>query len=290
MAISDSQKVDYLWKKLGYGATKTDTNARKKAPNEAIVSPLLIRGDKIWNKAADIPTVIPTADAYPVGVYLGASSVETSEDGTATNNRTWKTGLTDWIPPEFGPTYQVKVYVDNPSASDPTSTGTQIFATGSGNDDEWFFDYQSGVLHFISTNLPSSISDSKTVYISGARYVGTFGQPASFETLSANVISSTTITANTITSNVFVAQTISTNTITSNTISANVITANTLNLENPLETQYGGTGLDAFTQNGILFASDNSTLAFVTGTSGKIMQINSSGEPIFDDLNGGDYS
>lgn len=286
MAISDSQKVDYLWKKLGYGATKTDTNARKKAPNEAIVSPLLIRGDKIWNKAADIPTVIPTADAYPVGVYLGSSSVETTEDGTATNNRTWKTGLTDWIPPEFGSTYQVKVYVDNPSASDPTSTGTQIFATGSGNDDEWFFDYQSGVLHFISTNLPSSISDSKTVYISGARYVGTFGQPASFETLTANVFSAVTADIEeSVTTNTVVAQTITTNTIT-----ANVITANSLVLDTPLPANSGGTGLDTFTQNGILFATDSSTLSFVTGTSGKIMQINSSGEPIFDDLNGGDYS
>ena len=37
MTISDTQKVDYLWKKLGYGKAKTDTNANKKAPNEAIV-------------------------------------------------------------------------------------------------------------------------------------------------------------------------------------------------------------------------------------------------------------
>ena len=41
MAITDAKKVDYLWKKIGYGATKTDTNAAKKAPNEAIASPLL---------------------------------------------------------------------------------------------------------------------------------------------------------------------------------------------------------------------------------------------------------
>ena len=27
MAITDAKKVDYLWKKLGYGVTKTDTNA-----------------------------------------------------------------------------------------------------------------------------------------------------------------------------------------------------------------------------------------------------------------------
>ena len=41
MAITDAKKVDYLWEKLGYGATKTDTNAAKKGPNEAIASPLL---------------------------------------------------------------------------------------------------------------------------------------------------------------------------------------------------------------------------------------------------------
>lgn len=285
MAIADNQKVDYLWKKLGYGATKTDTNDRKKAPNEAIVSPLLLRGDKIWSKAGDIPTVIPTTDTTIITVYLGSDSVETTEDGTATNNRTWKTGLGDWIPPEFGSTYQVKVYIDNPSASDPTSTGTQVFATGSGNNDEWFFDYQSGVLHFISDNLPSSLSESKTIYISGARYVGVFGQPASFESLTANTFDAVTVDAETLVSNVVTAQTITTNVIT-----ANVITANTLLLDTPLPANSGGTGLDSFVQNGILFASDTSTLAFVTGTTGKILQINNSGEPVFDDLNGGDFN
>jgi hypothetical protein len=57
MAITDSKKVDFLWKKLGYGATKTDTNAAKKAPNEAISSPLLLRGDKVWQQADTIPEV-----------------------------------------------------------------------------------------------------------------------------------------------------------------------------------------------------------------------------------------
>ena len=33
MAISDTQKVDYLWKKIGYAATKTDTAANKAQPN-----------------------------------------------------------------------------------------------------------------------------------------------------------------------------------------------------------------------------------------------------------------
>ena len=97
-------------------------------------------------------------------------------------------------------------------------------------------------------------------------------------------MSAVSLTTNTVISNTITAQTITTNTIT-----ANVITANSLVLDTPLPANSGGTGLDTFTQNGILFASDSSTLAFVTGSSGKVMQINSSGEPVFDDLNGGTY-
>ena len=69
MAITDAKKVDYLWKKLGYGAAKTDTNAAKKAPNEAIASPLLLRGDKVWQQADTIPAVMPGSSSGVVTVY-----------------------------------------------------------------------------------------------------------------------------------------------------------------------------------------------------------------------------
>jgi hypothetical protein len=111
MAISDTQKVDYLWKKLGYSATKTDTNANKKAPNEAIASPLLMRADTIWSQSSTIPATLPGSSASPVTVYPTSNPIETTLDGTSTANRTWKTGTTDWISPEFGSTYQVKVYI-----------------------------------------------------------------------------------------------------------------------------------------------------------------------------------
>jgi hypothetical protein len=177
MAITDSKKVDYLWKKLGYGATKTDTNAAKKAPNEAISSPLLLRGDKVWQQASEIPAVIPGSSTAVVTVYPTSAPDECTVDGSATANRTWKTGLTDWIPPEIGSTYQLKVYAHTSgSAGTAASGGTQLFATGSGNDDEWFFDYQSGVVHFIGANLPNGVNFSgKSIYVSGARYTGTFG-------------------------------------------------------------------------------------------------------------------
>jgi len=177
MAIADAKKVDYLWKKIGYGATKTDTNANKAAPNEAIASPLLLRGDKTWNQANLIPTTMPGSSSGVVTVYGTSAPDETSNDATASTNRSWKTGLTDWIPPEFGATYGVKVYIhDTGSASAAAASGTRVFAGGSGNNDEYFFDYQSGVVHFIGTNLPSGVNFSgKTVYVSGARYTGTLG-------------------------------------------------------------------------------------------------------------------
>lgn len=176
MAISDTQKVDYLWKKLGYSATKTDTNANKKAPNEAIASPLLMRFDTMWSQSSSIPSVLPGSSTGVVTVYPTSGPTECTVDATATANRTWKTGLLNWISPEFGSTYQVKVYIHTAGDAAGASGGDQVFATGSGNDDEWFFDYQSGVLHFIGTNLPNGISfTGKSVYISGGRYSGSIG-------------------------------------------------------------------------------------------------------------------
>ena len=178
MAISDSQKLDFVWKKLGYGAAKTDLNSNKLAANEAIVSPLLLRGDKILTEVSSVPAVIPATSSSIVTVY--STPVECTNDATASANRTWKTDLTDWITPEFGSTYLVKVYIHTSGdAAGAASISNQVFVTGSGNDDEWFFDYQAGVLNFIGDNLPSGKSfTGKSVYISGARYVGSFGLSA----------------------------------------------------------------------------------------------------------------
>ena len=175
MAISDTQKVDFLWKKIGFGKVKTDVNSLKNATNESIASPLLLRGSEVWAESSSIPAVMPGSSSGVVTVYPTSSPVETTEDITASTDRTWKTSLSDWIPPEIASTYLIKVYIyDSGDAANAASSGTQIFGAGSGNNDEWFFDYQAGVLHFIGTNLPSGIS-GKSIYISGARYTGTKG-------------------------------------------------------------------------------------------------------------------
>ncbi len=175
MAITDTQKVDYLWKKIGYGRAKTDTGTLKAATNESISSPLLLRGDKVWSQANLVPGVMPGSTSGIVTVYPTSSPVECAADTTSSLNRTWKTNITDWIPPEIGSTYLVKVYLHTPgNAASAASSGTQIYGAGSGNDDEWFFDYQSGTLNFIGANLPSGIS-GKSVYVSGAVYAGILG-------------------------------------------------------------------------------------------------------------------
>jgi hypothetical protein len=180
MAIIDTQKVDYLWKKLGYGKSKTDVDAIKNATNESIASPLFLRGDIIWSQSEQIPNVLPGASSGVVSVYPTGLPVECVADITASPNRTWKTNLIDWIPPEIGDTYQIKVYVHTAgNSATAASAGTQLFASGSGNNDEWFFDYQSGVLNFIGTNLPNGINfTGKSIYISGGRYTGIKGVPA----------------------------------------------------------------------------------------------------------------
>lgn len=178
MAISDTQKVDWLWKKVGYGAAKTDNSTAKSAINEGITSPLLLRGDKVWVDADQIPKAKPDMSDDIVQIYddsgRGNITVQAVEEATSTKSRTWKTNLTDWIPPEFGSTYLVKVYVDSFGTPNPQTTGTQLFPTEGASNSEWFFDYQAGILNFIGDNLPD-IVEGKSIYISGARYVGEVG-------------------------------------------------------------------------------------------------------------------
>ena len=192
--VSDSQKIDYLWKKIGYGAAKTDISGNIDATQEPFPSPLQIRGDKILQNSDQIPGIKPTSNSSVITVYNSSLPVEcTSDSGIATPTLTWQTGRTFWIPPEFGPTYQIKVYIaPSGNAANVLSKGTQVFATGSGNNDEWIFDYQAGILNFNGNNTPYSAGGTpisftgNSVYIAGAVYSGAFGLPTNANI--ANVI------------------------------------------------------------------------------------------------------
>lgn len=174
MSVSDTQKVDLLYKKY-FGVAKTDLATNKSPSNEAIASPALSRIDRLWTQALSIPATA-AATAGIVQAYTGASAVQCTADATTTPISSvypsWKTNLTDWIPSEFGSTYFVQVWVDNSGVGNPTATGTQIFDSGSGGTGEWNFDYSSGVLNFIGGTIPAVLTSSKVIYIVGYRYIG----------------------------------------------------------------------------------------------------------------------
>jgi len=291
MALADSTKVDFLWKKLGFGVAKTAPPANKEAFNESIASPLLMRADKVWQSSASIPGVKPSSSSSIVEVYQdavgGSATVECTEDLTAPDNQTWKTNLTDWIPTEFGSTYLVKVYVDTAGAAAPQSTGTQLFQAGSGNEDGWFFDYQAGVLNFNGENIPSQIDTGvtgKSIYIVGARYIGPFGVGGG-STIGNLTVTDTTVSTTNAGSDI-VLEVTGNGTVNIDTTTALQIavgntaqrpgTPSTGDLRfNTTETAvevYNGTGWeivgqDTTTITSQTFSGDNSTVAFTLSTS-----------------------
>jgi len=176
MAISTDAKVDLLYKKYS-GVTKTDLPANKSPSNEAIASPAIIRGDTIWALASQIPAMAATVVTI-VQSYQTTGRIQCVADTTSTPiggvYPSWKTNLTDWIPPEFGSTYFIKVYAAPAGTANPTST-TPLSDSGIGSLGEWNFDYSSGVLNFIGGTIPAALTASNIIYITGYRYIGTKG-------------------------------------------------------------------------------------------------------------------
>ena len=216
--FNESQKIDYLWKKVGYAVTKTAESTVKEAFNESIPSPLLYRGDLVWMESDQITGNPPASttsiiQVYKDGVGSFSPSVECTEDLTAPDNQTWKTNAINWIPTQFGDNYLVQVYVANSGVTNPQTSGTKLFQAGSGTDDTWFFDYQSGVLNFNGANVPSQIASpitGKSVYVVGYRYVGLIGvtnQPSGNISGNTNIgnlnFTDTTISTTTTNSNIY---------------------------------------------------------------------------------------
>ncbi len=200
---TQQQKVDYLFKKIGFSASKTGVaedqtsgfsgDTKKAPPNEAIPSPLVVPASSLWADSSYIPATPPTSSNGYVGVYSTATAYRMTVDTSVSNNRafvarsTWSNHSSaingDWIDTQFGADYLIKVYKGNPASGTPGVAYTNITAagTGGGPDDTWFFDYSSGVLNFNGADLDGQLVGIHTdnVYIVGYRYLGTKGvQPA----------------------------------------------------------------------------------------------------------------
>lgn len=212
MTISQTQIVDILYKKL-QGVSKTDISTAKSPANEGNASPYLAPGSTIWQQDYLIPTVttLPTSNSSVVTVYRQSlsSAVQTISLSESTVNQTWTTGLTNWISPQFGAGYQLKLYAGPPGNS-TLENFTQLPVGGSGNNDSWYFDYIAGIVNFADTNIPNAAANvANVVYVEGARYTGVTGINTFANLQIANIaINGNTITGNangiTFGSNIFV--------------------------------------------------------------------------------------
>lgn len=189
MAITDSDKLDFLWKKVIYGVTETDIDG-KEGPNEIYSSESLTLAQDVWSKSADIPATAPTTSAATPVKFYGHTTdssdfvkqpIQMVADPTVSGGKSWiavadPTGnvvpgsanrLRDFIPPSIGSTYLAKVYT---TEADAKADSDKMNSLTSNN--EWVFDYAAGVLHFPNT-VPSGISSN--VFLVAHQYVGTKG-------------------------------------------------------------------------------------------------------------------
>jgi hypothetical protein len=188
MAISDSDKIDFLWKKVIFGVTKTASGTIKLGSNESVTSPFPVDPDNIWSEASLIPDTPPTSTTAQVRRYFGVTRVHMTVDPTSPPNQTWfatsaypdiTSRLTDFINPGiFGAGYLVQAFIGDPN----TGPAARIFPDAAG--EEFVFDYAAGVLNFVNA-VPASRAatvgqgtvsvSGNGIYIQAYRYVGAKG-------------------------------------------------------------------------------------------------------------------
>jgi hypothetical protein len=175
MAISDTQKVDFLWKKTIYGVANTG-GSTKQGFEETIGSNVAVYGNAIMSQSVPVPA--PNATGSVVQFYSKTTPIQMTVDPTASGNLAWvatatqgdlTSRLTNWIPPSIDAGYLVEVYRGNPNAG-----GVKL--NGGTNNQEWVFDYNAGVLRFVNT-LPAGVTatGANALYLVGHRYIGATG-------------------------------------------------------------------------------------------------------------------
>lgn len=184
MPITDSEKVDFLLKKVGYEVAKTNKGILKTPDNETISSPITINSNNLW-----LDSIVANPDNSTVvqKTFVQLASDTTvarinQVNGTGGQYPTWLASSGDWISTGYGPLYAVRVFVADPGIATVENLisggGVQIPAGGAGspNDNGYFIDYAAGVIHFGDTDVPDSLKvDGKVVYLEGYRYIGEKG-------------------------------------------------------------------------------------------------------------------
>lgn len=183
--ITDEQKLELLWKsKRGVAST----SSLKDFHNEQFVSSQPIFQQNFWTDSDKIPkpalnVVNPIGNELwfdVVSPKLATRASKTIVDSTS-DSKAWicvadpTIGLTnanrylDWIPETYDKSYTIKVW-----AGDPTSVQTSTRLYPFARNQEWVFDYSSGILYFVN-NVPE-VAIQNGIWIEGWRYTGIKGR------------------------------------------------------------------------------------------------------------------
>lgn len=187
MAITDTEKLDFLWKRIIGGVTKTASSLVKFLSNETIPSPLPVFPSSVWQDGDSIPATPPVSDTAIIKVYYGSNAIRMTNDPTAPINVAWiatssygdtTSRMKNFVPFTSGSGYSVQVFIGNPN----TGPAARIFPDTTG--EEWVFDYAAGVLIFataVPSNKAATVGSgtvsvaSDGIYIQAYQYIGGLG-------------------------------------------------------------------------------------------------------------------
>jgi hypothetical protein len=185
MSYDNQDKIDLLWKRY---KGVTPTSSTKSAQNESLTSIQPTFQQNFWTDSDRIPVPAPTITT-PVGNELwfgiitprrGSLAVEMIADPTTdltafhamynpTTGIAEENRIRNWVPPTINPSYSIAVYAGNPNGTQGAVRLTQL-----AENQEWEFDYATGVLFF--PNGVPEIVEQNGIWIEGWVYTGEIGR------------------------------------------------------------------------------------------------------------------
>lgn len=213
MAITDTEKLDTVWKRVIGGLSKTASSVLKFLSNETIPSNAPVLPSQVWKNGDSIPATPPSTATADIDIFKDTTAIRMTNDTTAPANIAWlacstygdaSSRMSGFIPFSFGSGYAAAAYIGDPH----TGPAARIFPDTSG--EEWLFDYNSGVLVFM-TAVPASKTATigsgtvsvaaNGIYVEAYKYIGPTGvggDSGSLGTISTQDADNVNITGGTI--------------------------------------------------------------------------------------------
>ena len=161
----DDAKLDLLYKKIAYQRSRTTQTTNPF--EEQSVSSDPINPANIWTDAKHIPETPEPENVSVSGSIIVAPQNKVTMKPLNISKLAWKAvdendnDVRNWIPKSYGSGYSVSVH----TASQSTEALNEL-STG------YYFDYSSGVLHFLDSSQTISYNE---LFLDGWVYTGSFG-------------------------------------------------------------------------------------------------------------------